>query len=81
MTVLKITDPDYRLDAANPLKIHRSAPHLSQQRISCPNVNTASVKKPWTTLLLKVPLAMQRLEAQKLFENYLSEQQCCKELT
>lgn len=50
------------------------------KEFSSQNVNTAKVKKPWTMLLLKNTLVMQRLEAQKLPESYL-EQECSEELT
>lgn len=53
-------------------------PICFNKEFSSPNVNTAKV--PWSMLLLKSALVIQRLEAQKLFENYL-EQECSEELT
>lgn len=55
-------------------------PICFNKEFSSPNVNTAKVKKPRSMLLLKSALVIQRLEAQKLFENYL-EQECSGELT
>lgn len=51
------------------------------KELSSPDVSRAKVKKHWFTLLLDNTVVIQRLEAQKLFENYLGEQECSLKLT
>lgn len=69
---------------AKPLTMHDTGrfPLLSlNEELSSPDVSRAKVKKHWFTLLLDNTVVIQRLEAQKLFENYLGEQECSLELT